>query len=325
MSDEDTTERSSSRAGSIWRWLRVLCILAGLGFMVWLLWSLLYNSSANRPTFQLSGFVWAISIGVIANGIAARLFSDLVSKSTNIDSQKGISAFYHSQIAKYIPGRVAAILVQKSIISGPKSLSATVISNIELAAISAWLSASAGIALIASAQTVAGSLIIASVAVAGGAWLMLIDWQPLMRRIHNLAPRKLSPRAATIVEGRPINLLHAIILCTCMLVLPACSSYVLLSNGMNINHALAVPLTALLLLSWVGGSLAFIFPAGIGVRELIFFALGGALWNAPSNELIAGVALASRFAHILIDIAGVLLFAAWRGVVTPFSGRRHEH
>ena len=86
----------------------------------------------------------------------------------------------------------------------------------------------------------------------------------------------------------------------------------LLINGMHTDQELALSLTALLLLSWVGGVIAFVFPAGIGIRELIFFALGSAVAGAPSPELMAGVALASRLVQILVDVAGTLLFLAFR-------------
>ena len=91
-----------------------------------------------------------------------------------------------------------------------------------------------------------------------------------------------------------------------MFALPAASSYCLLVNGLGIGQGLALELCALLLMSWVGGLLAFVFPAGIGIREFIFFSLGGMLSHAP------GIALASRVTQILIDIVGVLLFLASR-------------
>lgn len=299
-------------------------MLAGLGFMVWLAWRLLHDSSSHGPILQVSGVVGAIAIGVVANAVVALSFGDLVSKSTQGDAWRGVSAFYFSQVAKYVPGRVAAILVQKSIIDGPQALSATIVSNVELTIISAWLCTGAALALLATAHTVIGSVIIAVVTVAVGASLMLINWQPLVRRVLDLAPVWIANRAPLVVH-RKINVQRAIILSAGMLILPASSSYVLLRTGINVEVGLVVPLTAVLLLSWVGGSLAFVFPAGIGVRELIFLGLGGALWHAPSAELIAAIAIASRLVQVSIDAAGVLLFAFWRSVRRVLSGVHDEH
>lgn len=99
-----------------------------------------------------------------------------------------------------------------------------------------------------------------------------------------------------------------------MFAFPAASNFVLLVDGMQVVGDQATRLSALLLLSWVGGMMAFVFPAGIGVRELIFFALGGAAARMPDAGLLAGVALASRLVQIFTDIAGVLIFFCWRSL-----------
>ena len=94
--------------------------------------------------------------------------------------------------------------------------------------------------------------------------------------------------------------------------MPAVSSFVLLAEGMHVATVQAAHLTALLLLSWLVGALAFVFPAGIGVRELVFVALAGIVSQTPHAGLFAGAALASRLVQILSDIVGVLLFFGWR-------------
>lgn len=95
-----------------------------------------------------------------------------------------------------------------------------------------------------------------------------------------------------------------------MLILPVVSSYVLLIHGMDIDKATGLQLCAILLLSWIGGLLAFVFPAGIGVRELLFFSLGGVLAYPPEPALLASIALASRAVQVSIDVIGVLFFVA---------------
>jgi hypothetical protein len=297
----------------LWRSLRIAGLLAGLGFMAWLLLRLLRDPQLLKNQFAIPGFLEAVAVGVVANAAGSILFSDMVSKSVpGIAIGKRLSAYYYSQVAKYIPGRVAALLVQRSILAGPRATVATVMSNIELTAITGWLCSSAALVLLTGMRSVPGAAVLAVGAVCVGTWLIRMDWLPLMHRVlRRIIPAYRSSGELPTTKHQSDGF-RAAVLSTALLVLPAASSYLLLVRGMNVDNVLAVPLTALLLLSWVGGMLAFVFPAGIGVRELIFIGLGGALWQAPAAELMAGIALASRLIQVLADVAGVLLFVLFQ-------------
>jgi hypothetical protein len=285
-------------------------MLAGFGFIAWLLHQLLRDPSLLKGHFAPWGMAEAAAIGVIGNLVVAVTFSDMVAKSApSIDFRRRISAYYYSQIAKYIPGQIAALLVQRSILAGPRASMATLMSNLELMLISCWLCGSAAIILLVYMASPMGAAIIAITALGFGMLLIRMDWQPWIRRLIRLIPRYRSLGDAPAETGR-IPGLRAGCLSAGILILPTLSSYVLLSRGINIDHAVALPLTASLMLAWVVGMLAFIFPAGIGIRELIFFGLGNVLISTPGGELMAEVALASRLVHVLVDIIGVALFVA---------------
>jgi uncharacterized membrane protein YbhN (UPF0104 family) len=83
---------------------------------------------------------------------------------------------------------------------------------------------------------------------------------------------------------------------------------VLLKYALDMDTPTAVPLAAVLLLSWVGGLLAFVFPAGIGVRELLVLALGKAIVHDPGTALMASVAVNSRLLQICADVVGVTAY-----------------
>jgi hypothetical protein len=296
---------------AVWRLLRVTGLLTGLGFMAWVFAQVLADPRFHKDQFFAIGFVEAIGVGIIANAAIAIAFGDMVGKyAPDVATRKRITAFYYAQVAKYIPGRIAALMVQRSVLSGPHATTATLASNLELTAISCWLCGGAAAALLVWPYSKAGATILTIAAVAIGAGLMMVDWW-----------RVLSPLMSKLGKGRGINAsiralreastLRATILSSAMLVLPVISSYLLLVNGMGTDHGAALQLSAMLLLSWIGGLLAFIFPAGIGIREFIFFALGGALAHSPEPALMAAIALASRIVQILIDITGVLLFVAY--------------
>lgn len=304
---------SQIRLDALWRHLHVVGVFFGIGFIGWLFWRLMQDPQWLVDHLEVPGFVEALVIGIAANAVIGVVFSDLVAKiAPGIGFAKRISAYYYSQIAKYIPGRVAAILVQRSILTGPRATTATIVSNLELIAVSSWLCTGAALALLFSAWSIWGGVVVAVVCIAIGALIIALDWSPLMRRALRMIPKyQISPVIA-LVDGKRIGRLRSTILSASIFVLPAASSYVLLINGLNIDHALALVLTSLLLLSWVGGMVAFVFPAGIGIRELIFFAMGSAVSHAPAPELMAGIALTSRLVQILIDVIGTLVFLAFQ-------------
>lgn len=303
------TELHTTRR-SWWNWLRIAGLIVGFGFMAWLLSQLLRDPNLLKRHFDVWGAIGAVMIGVLGNLVVAVAFSDMVAKSApSIDFERRISAYYYSQLAKYIPGQVAALLVQRSILAGPRASTATIMSNLELMMISCWLCGGAAVVLLAHTINDSAAVFIAITTLAIGAWLIRKDWQPVIRRVAQLIPRY---RALGIVcaETNQIPLARSIGLSAGMLVLPTASSYVLLITGMGIDHATALPLTASLMLAWVVGVLAFVFPAGIGIRELIFYGLGKALVSTSGAELMAEVAIASRLIHVLVDIVGVTLFFA---------------
>jgi len=308
---------------TLWRLLRITGLLAGLGFMAWLLARLLTDPKLLKSQFAAEGFVEAIVIGVVANAVIAIAFSDMVGKyAPDIGFGKRITAYYYAQIAKYIPGKIAALMVQRSVLSGQSGTVATIASNLELMAISSWLCGNAALVLLAWPQSKTGAVALMLAAIASGAWLLRVDWWRVLRLALSCIP-KYSNLAVPPRAKRQIPRLRTVVLSSVILVLPAASSYFLLVNGLGIEHELALRLCALLLLSWVAGLLAFIFPAGIGIREFIFFALGGVFMQVPDTALMAGIALASRVAQILIDVVGVVLFVACRGWLV-FAGSTHD-
>lgn len=309
--DESSPPPNRQSAGS--GWLRSAGLLTGLGFIGWLLWRLLSDPGFSLARFAWRGFAEAVLLGVLANAVIGSVFSALVAKvAPGIEAGRRLSAYYHAQVAKYVPGRIAALLVQRSVLAGPHASIATLASNIELTVISCWLCAGAGVTLLCiggadhAAAVPAGLLAIGS-----GAWLIRLNWKPLLTRMLSLVAR-LRPIAASLPAGTSVGWWKAMGFSAGVFAMPAASSFVLLSDGMHVATVQAAHLTALLLLSWVVGALAFVFPAGIGVRELMFFALAGVVSQAPDAGLFAGAALASRLVQILSDIVGVLLFFGWR-------------
>ena len=86
----------------------------------------------------------------------------------------------------------------------------------------------------------------------------------------------------------------------------------LLADGLGLTVAIA-PITAGYCLSWAAGFLSFIFPGGLGVREIAFARLLGA---SASPGAAWGLALASRGWILLPELLGAVFVWVYRAAQT---------
>jgi len=309
MNAIDDTSPRQPRRHPVWHVLRIGGLIAGLGFLAWIFARLLRDPGAAFDRVRLGGFIAALVVGVAANAVIGALFGTLIEKlAPEIPARRRIGSYYWSQLAKYVPGRIAAILVQSATLNTPGAVAITLITNVELIAITTALCTVAALACLAAASSLALAAAIALAGTLVGAWAIRLDWTPLMRRAAMMF--RFAVPSGTHEETKPPPA-RALALGAGSLVLPAASMYVLLAAGFGFEPARALSLTAALLLSWVGGMLAVVFPAGIGIRELLFMGAGATLTQAATPEQLAAVALMSRLIQVLTDISGTALFAVF--------------
>lgn len=303
----DRASNPSQSRHPVWHALRLLGLAAGLGFLLWMFWRIVRDPGAAFDRIHVSGLVAALAIGVAANAVVGVLFSTLIAKlAPEIPARRRVASYYWSQLAKYVPGRIAAILVQSATLNTPGAVAITLITNVELIAITGWLCAAAAFACLAALTSVAIAFAVAAAGALIGAWLIRLDWQPLMLRAGRVLKFAVPDSART--EARP-GFAGAFALAAGSLVLPAASMYVLLAAGFAFGAGRSLSLTAALLLSWIGGMLAVVFPAGIGIRELLFLGAGATLSDVATPEQLAAIALMSRLVQVLTDVSGTALFA----------------
>jgi hypothetical protein len=306
---EPVPQSSTTQASLRWRLLRLAALLAGLGFLCWMLWTILRNPAVSLRVVSPAGFLAALIIGVAANAVIGTLFSDLVAKlAPAVPSRRRLASYYLSQLAKYIPGRVAALLIQSATLNTRRSMTITLVTNIELMAIAAWGCTAAAIACALLSSNPALAVIVGGIGALVAVWLIRIDWRPAMRLGWRITGRTFDGDSVAVSERPP--LLRALFLALGSIVLPAATMFVLLAYGFPYGNERALSLTSALLLSWVGGSLAVIFPAGIGIREFLFIGIGHLIAPAPPAEQMAAIALLSRLLQVLTDLVGVLGFAS---------------
>jgi hypothetical protein len=303
----DHTPQRQARRHPVWHVLRIGGLVAGLGFLVWVFATLLRDPGVAFDRVRLKGFVAALVVGIAANAVVGALFATLIEKlAPEIPARRRFGSYYWSQLAKYVPGRIAAILVQSATLDVPGAVAISVITNVELIAVTTGLCALAAFSCLAAQSSYALAVAIAVAGVVAGAWAIRLDWMPLMRKAARMF--RFTVPARTREETRP-PFARAMALAAGSLVLPASSMYVLLAAGFGFDANHALSLTAALLLSWVGGMLAVVFPAGIGIRELLFMGAVATLTQAATAEQLAAIALMSRLIQVLTDLSGTGLFA----------------
>jgi hypothetical protein len=297
------------RGRGYWRAVRVAALVLGLGFLVWMLFAAVRDPQVALARVSTAGFLAALATGLAANAVVSVLFSDLVGKlSSAIPVRRRLAAYYFSQLAKYIPGRVAALLVQSATLDAPRSMTVTIITSIELLAIAAWTCTIAALVCATSTTSIALAAGIAMLGALVAAWLIRIDWRPALRLVWRAVGRALQEDSIG-VSRRPA-FFRSLALGALSIALPSASMFVLVAYGLFYGSDQGLALTAALLLSWVGGSLAVIFPAGIGIRELLFMGIGHVVVAVPAGEM-AAIALLSRLVQVLVDLIGATGFAAW--------------
>jgi hypothetical protein len=302
-------EAAPSRAAPWWRTVRRIALAAGLGFVGWMLWSTLRNPLLSFHSISPLGFGTSLATGLVANVFVSVLYADLIGKlAPNIPFRRRLASYYFSQPAKYVPGRVAALLVQSATLEAKGAMIVTLVTSIELMAITIWTcTVSAVVCMLWNPLPVLAALV-AGLGTLVAAWLIRIDWRPIMRFGWRLAGRSFEDHLPEPPERTPFA--RAVALAAGAILLPAGSMFALVAFGFRYGLQESLALTSALLLSWVGGTIAFLFPAGIGIREILFLGLGHAMGIQPPLEEMALIALLSRLVQVLIDVLGAAGFGA---------------
>jgi hypothetical protein len=303
-----------------WRAARMAGLLLGASFLAWIASRLLQNPQMVLQSLAPGGFALALLVGVAANATIGIVFSQLIAKLAGVSARRRIASYYFSQLAKYIPGRIAALLVQSATLNAPRAMTIAVVTNIELTAIVAWTCTVAAAFSVSLGSNPFLAFACGAMGVVITAWLIRLDWRPAIRLVTRLVRSAIND-VDFETRSRP-SWFVALAESIGLIALPAASMYVLIAYGLGYRPDTALLLTSALLMSWVAGTLAFVFPAGIGIRELLFVGLGHAFALAPTVDQIAAIALFSRFLQVMIDIFGIAGYALLDAFLRRKTGAR---
>lgn len=255
-------------------------------------------------------FLLAMLVAVLGNLFTSFLMRELFNKyGVRISYSLSHKIYFYSQIAKYIPGKVWAFWYQATLLNTSGSTSAMLFVNMDLVILLIILTLSLASALILFTYSLTLALVVF------GAGLLLSVW--VTRYCYAFAAIRWALSYIKFFDDK---------LCTCHIRLYAgktAAYYLLFSFTYLVSHwlmmfaafgfslAQSIDYTAYLTLAWIAGTLSFVVPGGVGVKEIVFVMLAHTFSGDISLEALAAIAIISRFAIMLQEVFGVGFAFFW--------------
>lgn len=282
---------------------RTLLMISGILFI-----AVLISQSWEeiRDIFQgikLGFFVLSVLIACTGNLVLSILFSHSLGKyGCEITPRMTNKLFFYGQIAKYVPGKIWSIVLQKSFLEKAGSTGAILFSNIDLLIVSITINATIALCLILFNISFVFVLLIYVI----GVIVCLIVTKT---RYMYTAARFILTKFRRLEKDPP---LRKDTLSNTSIVLSYCAIwffyltawFLVLSVSFGLSVREASVYIAFLCLSWIVGILAFFVPAGMGVREGVFIALARYVGIDASLETLAAIAVITRLWLITQEIGG---------------------
>lgn len=283
--------------------LTVAALLALLG-VVWQQRELVVQTVAATDK---AAFVVAVLLALLANVLIAlpfRLF--LRQHGTEVSCLLASKLQLVSQVGKYIPGKVLSLMMQAQVI-GLGSLPVLAFVAVETILFQMLTLATAGFALVLLFERPVAAI---ATLVLGIAATGMASRLALISR----AGRAVGAALGRLPDGNreSVHPVGALAFAACSIaqaVVYFSFCVMLLSAVTELDHRDLVVCSASIMLSWVIGSVVFLVPAGIGVRELGFVALAEAFGTSLPTHTLVSIAVLMRVALLASDLIAAVLAA----------------
>lgn len=292
--------------------LSVTLLLGGLGFILALIvrnWERI-ERLLIEANWHL--FFWSIVLGIAGTALTSILFKHLLIKhGLVLPSKKAHQLFFYAQIAKYIPGKIWGIVYQTSLVYREGTVLTITTANIDLMIIS--IITNLAIALVIISMEIQAYVSITIFLIGLGATVFIacscflgnaIDWSLSKFKAEYVA--KYGRRCKPAFGGFPIAVYYCVVS-----VIGLLAYYLMIHAVFGFSVREALTLAAYLILAWVAGVLAFIVPAGVGVREFLFIAFGAYMVPTIPVEVLATIAVISRFWQVLQEVSAAFALLLW--------------
>lgn len=320
MSADDGTPRVSPRH---WRkTLLAVLTFAAIFFLCVLAWRQRREIAALLADADLVWLIVGLLLLLLSNLSASVFFLHFVRRegATGGSAPLILGIFLFSQVAKYVPGRIWAIVMQAGMMKGGMGVSALAVANIELALV-----------LIASSVGLGGAALVwVFLGTAAGAVTLLLAALTCYVMLRARFTRRLvdvvavmlgrdrgGDATATTKIGR--DRMRWVNLAACVGFAISCFGGWLLifASGFGFGLHDGLLLVSALLFAAVAGMISML-PGGLGVREAAMLAFAG--WGELGGGDLAAAAISTRLCILVVDAMSAVV----GGVLVRRDGKRRD-
>lgn len=310
MSDDPAAAGAAAPARRGFRLAKVALVAAGLACIGVLVVQGRGEIAVIARDLRWGPFGASLALALVTHAVAGQVLGRLLAKHGEpVPARLASAMFFYSQVAKYVPGKVWGLVYQAATLRASlPGFRVVFFANVDQMAMAMAANVAVAVALVLAGMP-GWSLLAALVGlvVVVGVYrsaLVAIASAPLRRLL-----RMPAGAGATRVDGAGTAWTALYYLAMWVAYVPAC--FLLLDAALGLGPARAAPVIAFMCLAWVTGALAFVVPAGIGVREVVFVWLFQHSGVPGSLELIGAVAVLFRFWQVLQDALGALVQWTW--------------
>jgi hypothetical protein len=285
--------------------------LVGLAFVIVLAWKSWDEISGFMEKLDEKEFLLSLVVGVVGNLVTAGLFKNLLGKhGVEVSGKLALKMFLIGQIAKYIPGKIWGMAYQILHLSGLAAATGLVLANLEMMVAVMFITAI--IALVLSGILI-NKLLAAIIFIVGMFGFVFLYKKNMLRFFVKFMPAIVKPKGLFKEDNyHPLDPLTGGVFFIAFVLFYVVSNMLMLNAvfGFSIEESLVY--IATLSAAWIGGVLAIIVPAGMGVREVLFVAFSNYVSPGHAVEMLVSIAVVSRFWQILQELVGIVLLGLIR-------------
>lgn len=286
-------------------WIKVVILTFGLGFIGIILFKNWGYILELTNLINSGYFFLATALLLLVNVLLSYVFFILLKRNGcySISLFEVISLSFVSQVAKYLPGKIWSIIYQTMRINIDGGIKYISLSNIELMVFTIFSSLATSIAMLLYNNFFLLSITILLVTPFLSVYVTLyvshfIIQLPLLKKYF---------KDVHLLEREFPYLYEKLLLCCLFFCIINSSAFVFfIISVFHLNIDSSMQFSALLILTWILGTLVVIAPAGIGIREFTFVIIGMSFDNSISIEQLTTIALAVRLWQVFTDLFGFL-------------------
>ena len=291
---------------------RTALLLIGLLFILILARESWGEFSTLIGQVKLGQFSLSVMLSVFGNVAIAILFNRLLGKyGVKIPDLLAVKMHMVGQIAKYIPGKIWAVAYQVSYVAGISGARGVVLANLEMTLSAMFMTSIIAFVLLLFSVNKVIALIVFLLGMIG--FLLLYKTNVVNRSIKFLPRKFRSIEVLAEAEGAPTNFMDGVVFYLIFCFVYVFSYVLMLDAVFGFAFEESIIYIALLSAAWLAGVLAFIVPAGMGVREVFFVSVSSYVVPQHSIEILVSIAVLARFWQIIQELVGVSLLVFMRG------------